>query len=50
MEYSGVSECSRKRGLVLLVVAAAVHGAAVAACVEAGVMFRGGQVREVLLS
>lgn len=49
MEFLGVSESSLHRGLALLVVAAVVHGAAVAACVEAGVMFRDGQVRVGLL-
>lgn len=36
----------RHSGLVLLVVAAVVHGTALVACVEAAVLFRDGQVRE----
>ncbi|CBJ33566.1 conserved unknown protein [Ectocarpus siliculosus] len=41
--WSGVSDTSRHYGLALLLVAAAVHGLAVAACIEGGVIFRDGQ-------
>lgn len=44
LEWSGVSDISRHRGEILLVVAAVVHGTAVAVCVEGGVLFRDGQV------
>lgn len=45
MEWSGIAEETRKFGLVVLLVATVVHGVAVAACVEAAVVFRDGQVR-----
>lgn len=48
MQWSGVSQSLLRRGLVSLVAAAAIHGAAVAVCVEAAVLFRDGQVRERL--
>ncbi|CAN0161935.1 unnamed protein product, partial [Ectocarpus sp. 12 AP-2014] len=41
--WSGVSDTSRHCGLALLLVAAAVHGLSVAACIEGGVIFRDGQ-------
>lgn len=46
--WSGVSESSREWGLVILVVGAAVHGLALEACIEGGVIFRDGQVRHPL--
>jgi len=45
VEFSGVAEGTRQLGLGLLVVAAVVHAGVLATCVEAGVVFRDGQVR-----